>query len=446
MGTEWQTRLKKEIDPDCLKWDDQSLAKFSMDYHHFSPVLAKELKGKVGECIVSPRTEEELDQILSILAEEQVPITLRGNGTGNYGQAVPLTGGAVLNLANMSKVLEIGDGYMICEPGARLGKMEEAARQNGQEVLMIPSTFQSATIGGFLNGGFGGIGSITWGTIWDGFVQKMKIKTFESPPRTFEVTGDDMLPYLHTYGTVGILSEVQIKLAPRVEWMQWAVSFEDWEDAVQFALELAEDESIAKRLVSVHEWPIPSYFTTLKLPADRAAVLLEIEEKEEGAIERLTERWRGTTERKVSAEKYHKGIGVSDFTWNHTTLWARKADTELTYLQTTLDWDRLLEQMDTIRSEYPEVMNHLEFNKQHGKLRIAGLPVLRFESGERLNRLIARYEEIGVSVSNPHTWDLEDGGRSYPIDKLWELKRNNDPQELLNQLKLGKLPSQEKAV
>lgn len=441
MRLEWQARLKAEVDPDCLRWDDQSLAKFSMDYHHFSPVLTRELKGKVAECIVSPRSEEELDLILSILAEEQVPITVRGNGTGNYGQAVPLTGGAVLNFANMNKVLEIGGGYMRAEPGARLGKMDEAARKNGQEVLMMPSTFQSATIGGFLNGGFGGIGSITWGTIWDGFVQKMTIKTIGSPPSTFEVTGDDMLPYLHTYGTIGILSEVQVKLAPRVEWMQWAVTFDKWEDAVQFALELAQDEDIAKRLISVHEWPIPAYFAALKLPVDRSAVLLEIDEHAESAIERMISRRNGRTELKVPAEKYRRGLGVSDFTWNHTTLWARKTNAEMTYLQTTFKWDLLFEQMNTIKCEFPEVMNHLEFNKQNGELRIGGLPLMQFESDERLNRLIARYEEIGVQVSNPHTWDLEDGGRSYSHEKLWALKRNNDPQELLNQLKLRKLPS-----
>lgn len=441
MDKQWQERLKAEMDADCLKWDETALTKFSKDYHHFSPVLSRELKDKVAECIVSPRNEDELDLAISILVEEQVPITVRGNGTGNYGQAVPLTGGAVLNLANMSKVLEIGDGYMVCEPGARLSKMDEAARSNDQEILMMPSTFQQATIGGFLNGGFGGIGSITWGTIWDGFVQSMKIKTITSPPTTIEVTGADMLPYLHTYGTIGILSEVQVKLAPKVEWMQWAMTFEKWESAVKFGLELAADESIAKRLLSVHEWPIPSYFSALKLPAGRAAVLLEIDEQAEGEIERLLTCHDGRVDLKVPAEKYRKGLGVSDFTWNHTTLWARKNNTGLTYLQTTFDWDRLFEQMDTIRNEYPELFNHLEFYKQNGKLRIAGLPILEFQSDERLNGLIASYEEIGVSVSNPHTWDLKDGGRSYSIENLWALKRSNDPVNILNQLKLGKLPS-----
>ncbi|QAY66458.1 FAD-binding oxidoreductase [Paenibacillus protaetiae] len=436
MSMDWKTRLKEQLDPDCLLWDDASLAKYSMDYHHFSPVLARELKDKVAECIVSPRSAEELDLVLSILTEEKVPVTVRGNGTGNYGQAVPLTGGAVINLANMNKVLEIGDGYMRVEPGARLGKMDEAARECGQEVMMMPSTFHTASIGGFISGGFGGIGSITWGTIWDGFVEQITVKTIESPPQTFTLTGDEIRPYLHTYGVVGIISELRVKLAPRVEWMQWAVTFEAWQDAVRFAMELASDDSMMKRLVSVHEWPVSQYFKALKLPAERSAALLEIDEQDERKLLEAISRHGGQIDRRITADKYRKGIGVSDFTWNHTTLWARKADTSLTYLQTTHTWDHVFEEMAVIKSEFPEVMQHLEFNKQAGKLRIAGLPLLTFTSDERLNQLIRRYNEIGASVSNPHTWDLEDGGRSFVHRKLWELKQANDPYLLLNQLKL----------
>ena len=436
MTNEWKMRLKEQLDPECLLWDDFSLAKYSMDYHHFSPVLSRELKDKVAECIVSPRNEEELDIALSTLTEEKVPVTVRGNGTGNYGQAVPLTGGAVINLANMNQVLEIGEGYMVVEPGARLGKMDELAREHGQEVLMMPSTFHTASIGGFICGGFGGIGSITWGTIWDGFVEEITVRTVESPPQKWTLRGDEIRPYLHTYGVVGILSELRIKLAPRVEWMQWAVTFDAWEDAVRFSMELAADDSIVKRIVSVHEWPVPIYFKALKLPADRAAVLLEIGEASESTLEAAIAKWNGLVHRKVTADKYRKGIGVSDFTWNHTTLWARKADNSLTYLQTTHNWETVLEEMAVIKNDFPEVMQHLEFNKQAGKLRIAGLPVLAYTSDERLYQIIDRYNEIGARVSNPHTWDLEDGGRSYTHRKLWELKRSNDPYLLLNQYKL----------
>ncbi|WP_336758322.1 FAD-binding oxidoreductase [Paenibacillus sp. USHLN196] len=436
MNEHWIAVLKERMDPELLQWEEAALAKYSMDYHHFSPVLASQLQGKVAECIASPRTEEELDDLLSIAAELGVPLTIRGNGTGNYGQCVPVTGGIVLNLAKYNKVLEMGEGTMRIQAGARLGKMESTARKAGYELRTMPSTFQSATIGGFLCGGFGGIGSISWGTIWDGLVRSLKIKTVEVHPRTIELQGDEVLPYLHTYGTIGILSEVEINLAPRVEWMQWAVTFDRFEQAFRFGQSVAEDTSLVKRLISIHEWPVPSYFLPLDLPAGRAVVLLEVDTANESQLERILPEYEGHMVMKVSAEQYHKGVGVSDFTWNHTTLWARKADPGLTYLQLNFDPSCALEQISSMKKEYPEVMNHIEFARQNGNLLISGLPLVPFTTEENLNQLMELYEENRVIVNNPHTWDLKEGGRSYAHDRLWEIKHRNDPKGILNQEKL----------
>ena len=436
MNEHWIAVLKERMDPELLQWEEAALAKYSMDYHHFSPVLASQLQGKVAECIASPRTEEELDDLLSIAAELGVPLTIRGNGTGNYGQCVPVTGGIVLNLAKYNKVLETGEGTMRIQAGARLGKMESTARKAGYELRTMPSTFQSATIGGFLCGGFGGIGSISWGTIWDGLVRSLKIKTVEVHPRTIELQGDEVLPYLHTYGTIGILSEVEINLAPRVEWMQWAITFDRFEQAFRFGQSVAEDTSLVKRLISIHEWPVPSYFLPLDLPAGRAVVLLEVDTACESQLEHIISEYEGHLAMKVAAEQYHKGVGVSDFTWNHTTLWARKADSGLTYLQLNFDAACALEQISAMKKEYPEVMNHIEFARQNGNLLISGLPLVPFTTEENLNQLMERYEENWVIVNNPHTWDLKEGGRSYAHDRLWEIKHSNDPKGILNQEKL----------
>ncbi|MGG1597323.1 hypothetical protein [Paenibacillus naphthalenovorans] len=62
-------------------------------------------------------------------------------------------------------------------------------------------------------------------------VQSMTVKTMEVNPRTFTVSGEDIHLYLHTYGTVGIVSDIQISLVPKVPWSQWIVSFPSWEEA-----------------------------------------------------------------------------------------------------------------------------------------------------------------------------------------------------------------------
>lgn len=63
----------------------------------------------------------------------------------------------------------------------------------------------------------------------------------------------------------------------------------------------------------------------------------------------------------------------------------------------------------------------------NGDLLVFGIPVILFKNEERLNRLMARCEEIGIGVANPHIWDMQEGGRSYSHDRLWDLERSFKP-------------------
>ena len=131
-------------------------------------------------------------------------MTPRGAATGNYGQAMPLTGGVLLNLVEMNRVKEIAPGRVVCEPGALLIDIDKALAATGQELRMFPSTRATASIGGFVAGGSGGVGSITWGGLRDfGNVLRLRVLTMEETPRTLELTGADLHKAVHAYGTNG---------------------------------------------------------------------------------------------------------------------------------------------------------------------------------------------------------------------------------------------------
>ena len=54
-----------------------------------------------------PKTEEEVITIAAAIARHRIPLTIRGGGTGNYGQCIPIEGGVVLETTKLNKVPEI---------------------------------------------------------------------------------------------------------------------------------------------------------------------------------------------------------------------------------------------------------------------------------------------------------------------------------------------------
>src|SRR6202035_5274792 len=118
----------------------ETVQQLSRDFYWYSPVLRKQLDGKMADLVVQPVHAGEVRDVLRYCQAHDVPVTARGAGTGNYGQAVPLHRGIVLDLAGMDQIEEIrSDGLAICQPGVRLGALESAARKVGWELRCYPS-------------------------------------------------------------------------------------------------------------------------------------------------------------------------------------------------------------------------------------------------------------------------------------------------------------------
>ena len=73
----------------------------SRDFYWYSPVLKRQLENVTADLVVNPQSEEDVVRICAAAFVHDVPLTPRGAGTGNYGQAMPLSGGAIVNLADM---------------------------------------------------------------------------------------------------------------------------------------------------------------------------------------------------------------------------------------------------------------------------------------------------------------------------------------------------------
>jgi FAD/FMN-containing dehydrogenase len=78
--------------------NERVLRQKSHDFHWYSPILTPQLEHCCADIVVQPRTEQEIETVAASAAKHRLPITIRGGGTGNYGQSVPLKGGIVLDM------------------------------------------------------------------------------------------------------------------------------------------------------------------------------------------------------------------------------------------------------------------------------------------------------------------------------------------------------------
>ncbi len=94
--------LKRDLDGLKIEDNDKIVQQKSRDFYWYSPVLKNRLDAVTGDLIVTPKNEAEVRRVLAACHRHGVPVTPRGTGTGNYGQAMPLSGGVVLSMAEMN--------------------------------------------------------------------------------------------------------------------------------------------------------------------------------------------------------------------------------------------------------------------------------------------------------------------------------------------------------
>lgn len=427
------SKLIQELDGIETITDKSKISKLSLDYYHFSPILSQQLQDKRGDLVVSPSTESEIIKTAEVCYKYQIPLTVRGAGTGNYGQCIPLQGGVILDLSKLNKIKSLQPGIATVEAGVKMAAFDKQAEKIGWELRMAPSTYRTATIGGFVGGGSVGMGSINYGQIKDrGNLRAVRLVSLEEKPRILNLRGDEVQNVIHAYGTTGIITQLEIALAPTYPWQEIIVTFADFMTAAKFGQSLSDSSGITKKLVSIHAAPLTKYFTALQkyLPAGQHCALLMISQYDLEPLLDLVKEYKGEITYNKSPQEASKGTSLLEFTWNHTTLHARNADLRWTYLQT---FYLTLERVQQIYEHFgDEVLMHLEFLKFNGKAIPAGLPLVKFSTVERLNEIIKYHEEKGAFIANPHVYTIEDGGdKQMDLNKV-KFKQKVDPLGLLN--------------
>lgn len=413
----------------------------SRDFYWYSPILKRELDSVTADIVVSPTTAADVATVLAAAHALQIPVTPRGGGTGNYGQAMPLSGGVLLSLSDMNRIVRIETGRVASEPGALISAIDRQAAETGQELRMFPSTRATASIGGFIAGGSGGVGSITWGGLRDfGNVIRLRILTMEAEPRTLDMTGEELHKVVHAYGTNGVIVEVEMPLTARYDWVEAIIGFDSFDAAAAYGLALGEQDGILKKLVTVVAAPAPhDYFLRHRamIPAGQSVVLAMIAPHAMDAFAAFTKPFRDAKilfDSSRAPPATRAGLPpIYELAWNHTTLRALRVDPNVTYLQARYPEDGALSVVNRLHEKFgSDIVGHLEVIRFNGRVAFAGLPLVRFSNAERLQEIISGHEAMGAMIFNPHRYTLEEGGMKQTDATQLAFKRETDPQGLLN--------------
>ena len=411
----------------------------SRDHYWYSPRLKAELEHVSAEIVVSPRTQDEVVTVLRAAYAHEVPITPRGAGTGNYGQAMPLSGGAMLNLMHLDRVISITPDSVRAEAGIILESLDEQtiAAVNG-EMRFHPSTYRMASLGGFIAGGSGGVGSIRWGGLRNfGNILGLKVITCEAEPRVLDLRGPDILKVAHAYGTNGIIVEAEIPLTAHYEWVDVMVGFDSIVDACAFAEQVALQDGLLCKEISPVAAPVAHDYFNRHRPyirnREQSVVLLMAAPAAVPALVDFVDYHKGDLLLRtdtLAAEEKARLPPIYELAWNHTTLRGLKVDPSITYLQTQYpDLEHVKKIISIFGDELPM---HIEMNRFDGRIVFSGLPIVRYSSEERLEEIIRIHEENGCLVFNPHRYTLEEGGMKRTDRGQLAFKKEADPKGLLN--------------
>ncbi len=188
--------------------------------------------------VVLPSSVSQVQAVVRLCSREGVPFVARGHGTGLSGGALPVTGGVVIALARLNRILDvdIGNRRVTVEPGVTNLDITKAVAPFGYYYAPDPSSQQVCSIGGNVAENSGGAHCLKYGftthhvlelevVLPDGELVHIGSPMVDTP-------GPDLIGlFVGSEGTLGIATKIVVRILRRPESVQTLLAAFDSIDA-----------------------------------------------------------------------------------------------------------------------------------------------------------------------------------------------------------------------
>ena len=218
---------------------ESTRANYARGEDTFDPILSK--------AVVFPETNEEVSKILSLCNENKIPVVPFGTGTSLEGNVVGNDKGITISLEKMNKVLSVNAEDFDCRVQACVTKeqLNEYLREDGVFFPIDPGA--NAAIGGMASTSASGTMAVKYGTMKTAISGLTVVlpngDIIKTGSRTKKTSAGYNLTnlFIGSEGTLGIITEIQLRLSPIPESIMSAVChFPSLENAVQTAQQVIQ--------------------------------------------------------------------------------------------------------------------------------------------------------------------------------------------------------------
>lgn len=210
---------------DYVSTERSDRATYGVDYFWVSRMW--EDRGEVPpmpDWIVRPGSAQEVSKVLRIANYYKIPVHIWGGGSGSQGGALPMTGGILMDMKRMCRLIEIDEvsRTITAEAGMIFQQLEWYANERGYSCQHIPSCLTCGTIGGALGHRGIGIMSTKYGKIDDQCISMEVVlpngDIINTLPVPKHAAGPDLNQiFIGSEGTLGVITKATFKLFDQPE-------------------------------------------------------------------------------------------------------------------------------------------------------------------------------------------------------------------------------------